>query len=81
MTHRSRAHSGPRHRARELRQGGGMSASLPYEEQVQRAKWDMLLFDVESRMEQVSRLKLLNPLRLRRRYYPLVPSLARPSRR
>ena len=46
-----------------------MSASLPSEEQIQRAKWDLLLFDIESRMEQVRRLKPLN-VNLRRNGTP-----------
>lgn len=43
-----------------------MSASvpLPTAEQEQRAKWDLLLLDIEARTEQVRQLKRYEPWRL-----------------
>ncbi len=43
-----------------------MSASipLPTAEQLQRAKWDLLLLDIEARTEQVRQLKRYEPWRL-----------------
>lgn len=39
-------------------------ATLPSDEQQQRAKWDLLLLDIEHRTEQARQLKTHEPLRL-----------------
>jgi hypothetical protein len=39
-------------------------ASLPTSEQEQRAKWDLLLLDIEQRTEQVRQMKTYEPHRL-----------------
>jgi hypothetical protein len=42
-----------------------MSATtLPTPEQTQRAKWDLLLLDIETRTEQLRQLKTFEPRRL-----------------
>ncbi len=41
-----------------------MSATLPTDEQRQRAAWDLLLFDLELRAEQVRQMKRYEPWRL-----------------
>ena len=43
-----------------------MSANLPLPsaEQIQRAKWDLLLIDIETRAEQIRQLKTFEPRRL-----------------
>jgi hypothetical protein len=38
--------------------------TLPTDEEQQRAKWDLLLTDIELRLEQVRQLKTYEPLRL-----------------
>lgn len=37
---------------------------LPTDEQIQRAKWDLLLSDIEYRAEQVRQIKVFEPRRL-----------------
>jgi hypothetical protein len=37
---------------------------MPSDEQQQRAKWDLLLLDLEHRTEQVRQIKVFEPLRL-----------------
>jgi hypothetical protein len=41
-----------------------MSVPLPLDEQQQRAKWDLLLLDIEHRTEQVRQLKSYEPWRV-----------------
>lgn len=41
-----------------------MSVTLPSEEDRQRAKWSLLILDIEYRTEQVRQLKRYEPLRL-----------------
>lgn len=41
-----------------------MTFALPSDEQEQRAKWDLLLLDIEHRIEQVQQLKSYEPWRL-----------------
>lgn len=41
-----------------------MATPLPTEEEKQRAKWDLLLTDIEYRLEQVRQLKSYEPIRL-----------------
>ncbi len=41
-----------------------MSATLPTDDQRQRAKWDLLLADLELRAEQVRQMKHYEPWRL-----------------
>jgi hypothetical protein len=41
-----------------------MAAALPSDEQEQRAKWDLLLLDIEARSEQVRQMKAFEGPRL-----------------
>jgi hypothetical protein len=41
-----------------------MLTALPTDEQQQRAKWDLLLFDLELRAEQIRQMKSFEPKRM-----------------
>lgn len=41
-----------------------MTTAVPTEEEKQRAKWDLLLTDIEYRLEQVRQIKTYEPIRL-----------------
>lgn len=40
------------------------TTTLPTDEQVQRAEWDLLLLDIETRTEQLRQIKTFEPRRL-----------------